>query len=64
MYVAIVGGTLIALDPPPEGTTAGTPPQNAWLFSYGRNDPDKKPVGEDGFLSVEYRPAQEIGWRF
>jgi len=63
MYVAIVGGTLILVDPPPEATTA-TSAQNAWLFSVGRNDPDKKPVGENGFLSVEYRPAQEIGWRF
>jgi hypothetical protein len=64
MYVAIVGGTLIAVNPAPEATTAGVPAQNDWLFSYGRQDPDKKPVGEDGFLSVEYRPAHEIGWRF
>lgn len=63
VYVAIVGGSLIAFDPPPEEATA-QPAAPAWLYSLGRNDPVKMTPGADGFLSLEYRPNEDIRWGF
>jgi hypothetical protein len=64
VYVAIVGGSMIAFDPPPATpSVTGTPP-SLWQLSLGRNDPKKGTVGQDGIFTLEYRPETEIGWRF
>ena len=64
VYVAIVGGSMLAFDPPPVApSVTGTPP-SLWRASLGFNDPKKGTVGQDGIFTLEYRPETEIGWRF
>lgn len=63
MYVAVVGGSLLAFDPPVQPDSS-KPVGPAWAVSVGANDPQKSPVGQDGFLSVDYRPNTEWIGRF
>ena len=64
VYVAIVGGSMLAFDPPPATPSVTGTPANLWHLSVGRNDPKKGTVGQDGIVTLEYRPETEIGWRF
>ena len=60
MFVGLVGGGMIAFEPPAH------PPQEKtdWLMTVGTNSPRKAPVGQDGFLTVESRPRNELAWGF
>lgn len=57
-FVAVVGGGMLAFDPPP------APPdeRTRYILSWGTNAPDKEPVGRDGFLTLEARPSQTLFW--
>lgn len=59
-FVAVVGGGMLAFDPSEHPATQNT----HVLITLGQNAEDKSPVGQDGFLTIEGRPAREIGWGF
>lgn len=57
-FVAVVGGSMLAFDAPDHPANKDT----RYLVTVGTNAKHKAPVGQDGFLTVEARPAEEIRW--
>lgn len=59
-FVAIVGGSMLAFDAPYQSANQDT----KYLITAGTNAKNKGPVGRDGLLTLEARPANELAWGF
>jgi hypothetical protein len=57
-FVAVVGGSMLAFTPPEHPANK----DSKYIVSVGTNAKDKTPVGQDGFVTIESRPSEEILW--
>jgi hypothetical protein len=57
-FVAAVLGGMVAFTPAdhPQADTSN------YILSVGTNAPEKSPVGQDGFITLEHRPKNELFW--
>jgi hypothetical protein len=59
-FVAIVLGGMVGFQPAEHPASK----DSQWLVTAGTNGKDKTPVGQEGFITVERRPAEELAWGF
>lgn len=63
-YVGIVGASLVAFDGPAVTDAQKAQDEKLWVLTVGKNSPKKDTGAKDGIVSLEYRPQQEMWWRF